>query len=137
VEDRTAGLIFVGRALGVVAAIALALAVLGLYSLMAFLVSQRTQGLGVRMALGATAWQVIALTTSHGAWITSVGLAAGAAAAYGLGRLLEAVLFGAVANSGWQLATVVVLVGAVALLASDLPARRTARFNPTTALRAE
>ena len=137
VEDRTAGLIFVARALGIVAAIALALALLGLYSVMAFLVSRRTQEMGVRMALGATAWQVVRLTTAHGARITIAGLVLGAAAAYGLGRLLEAVLFGAVANSVVQLAAIALVVGVVSVIATYLPARRTARLDPTTALRTE
>ncbi len=61
-DDRAAGVTFIARSLGVVALIALVLAVMGLYSLMAFNVSRRTQELGVRMALGATRWQVIGLT---------------------------------------------------------------------------
>ena len=77
VEDRTAGVTFIANAMAVVAIIALILAVMGLYSLMAFVVSRRTQELGVRMALGATRWQVIGLTTRQGLKITVAGLAGG------------------------------------------------------------
>jgi ABC-type antimicrobial peptide transport system permease subunit len=136
-EDRTSGLRIMARMLAMVAAIALGLAVLGLYSLMAFIVGRRTQELGVRIALGASRWQVIAAATSQGLRITVIGLALGAAAAIGLGRLMEAVMFGIVATSVAQLVLLVVLVGGVSLLASYLPARRTARLDPSIALRAE
>lgn len=137
IAERAAGLSFMAKALSVVAFIALVLAVMGLYSLMAFMVSRRTQELGVRMALGATRWQVIGLTTGHGLRITTVGLIIGAGAAVGLGRLMESMLFGVVASSVWQLAALATFVAAVSLLASYLPARKTARLDPTIALRAE
>jgi putative ABC transport system permease protein len=137
IEDRTGGLRFIAGALGVSAAIALALALLGLYSLMAFMVSRRTQELGVRLALGATRWQVIGLTTAQGLRITAVGLVVGAMAAFALGRLMESTLFGIVTTSAVQLAMLMVIVATVSLLASYLPARRTARLDPTTALRSE
>ena len=137
VEQRTAGLRFIAKALGTVAAIALGLAILGLYSLMSFMVSRRTQELGVRMALGATRWQVIGLTTGHGLRITVAGLIVGGVAAYALGQLMESVLFGVVASSLWQLSALAIGVATVSLIASYLPARRTAQLDPTTALRAE
>jgi putative ABC transport system permease protein len=137
IEDRTAGLTFIANGLVVVAAIALGLALLGLYSLMAFMVSRRTQELGVRMALGATRWQVIALTTAQGMRITVVGLVLGGIAAFGLGRVMESVLYGIVASSLWQLAALVLVIGCVALVATYLPASRTAQLDPTVALRAE
>jgi putative ABC transport system permease protein len=137
IEERTAGISFIAGAIAVVAAIALGLALMGLYSLMAFIVSRRTSELGVRMALGATRWQVIGLTTSQGLRITLAGLVVGGVAAMGLGRLLESVLFGLVAASIWQLTGLVLFVAAVSLLAAYIPARRTARLDPTTALRAE
>ena len=137
IEDRTGALTFIAGALGVSAAIALALALLGLYSLMAFMVSRRTQELGVRLALGATRWQVISVTTMQGLRITAVGLVLGGLGAFGLGRLMESALFGVVTTSALQLAALVVVVAVVSLLASYLPARRTARLDPTLALRAE
>jgi putative ABC transport system permease protein len=137
VEDHTAGVSFIADALAVVALIALALAMMGLYSLMAFVVSRRTQELGVRMALGATHWQVVGLATRQGVKITIVGLILGGLAAVALGRLMESALFGVVSNSSWQLAAMIGLVAVVAVAASYLPARRMARLDPTVALRAE
>jgi putative ABC transport system permease protein len=137
VEDHTAGVTFIARALGIMAVIALVLAVMGLYSLMAFTISRRTQELGVRMALGATRWQVIGLTTRQGMKITIAGLLVGALAAGGLGRLMESMLFGLVHASVWQLAGMTLLVAAIAMIASYVPARRTASLDPTVALRTE
>jgi putative ABC transport system permease protein len=110
---------------------------MGLYSLMAFLVSRRTQELGVRMALGATAGQVVRLATGQGLTITAIGLVLGALAAVAIGRLMESVLFGIVAASVGQVVALAALVAAVAFLASYLPARRTASVDPTVALRSE
>jgi putative ABC transport system permease protein len=137
IEERAAGLVFIAGAMTVVALIALVLAVMGLYSLMSFNVSRRAQELGVRMALGATRWQVIGLTTRQGARITIVGLVIGGAAALGIGRLMESTLFGAVSSSVPQLIVLVTVVGVISLIASYLPARRTARVDPMSALRAE
>ena len=137
VEERSTGLNFIANALGVVALIALGLAVMGLYGLMAFMVSRRTQELGVRIALGATKWQVIGLTSRQGVRITIAGLLVGGLAAIGVGRLLESVLFGVVSTSVLQLLLLVLLVAGVSLLASYVPARRTARLDPTLALRSE
>jgi ABC-type antimicrobial peptide transport system permease subunit len=110
---------------------------MGLYRLMAYITARRAPELGVRMALGATKWQIISLTTGHGARITIAGLVFGAAGAFVLGRLMESTLFGVVVMSVGQLITLVAAVAVVSLLASYLPARRTARLDPTTALRAE
>jgi putative ABC transport system permease protein len=136
-RDRTAGVRFVAEALGVVAGIAFVLAVTGLYGLIAFMVSRRTQELGVRMALGATEWQIIRVTAAHGLRITTAGLLAGALAALATGRAMETTLFGVVSGRPWQLVTLVAVVAGVCLLASYIPARRTARLDPTIALRAE
>jgi putative ABC transport system permease protein len=137
VEERAAGLSFIARALGVVAFIALVVAIMGLYSLMAFIVSRRTQELGVRMALGATQWQVIGVTSRQGLRITFAGLFIGSIAAAAVGRLMEAVLLGIVSPSAWQLATLIAVVAGISALACYIPARRTANLDPTIALRAE
>jgi predicted permease len=137
IEDRTAGLAYVARMISVVAAIALGLALMGLYSLMTYLVSRRTQELGVRLALGATRWQIVSLATRRGLYITLAGVATGAAISMLTGRLMESALFGLVAMNAWQLPAFIVIVTTVSALASYLPARRTARLDPTTALRAE
>jgi putative ABC transport system permease protein len=135
VDERAAGFSFIARALAIVGAIALVLSIMGIYSLMAFLTAQRTQEIGVRMALGAGRWQVIRVTTRRAAVITAIGAVAGSALALGLGRMMESLLFGLVNINLLQLASLVTVLAAVALLAAYLPARRAARIDPMTALR--
>lgn len=135
VEERAAGFVFIARALGVVGLIALVLSVMGIYSLMAFLTSQRTQEIGVRMALGASRWQVVRATTSRALAITGAGAAVGAALALGVGRVMESLLFGLVNIDLLQLAVLVSGLAAVALVAAYVPARRAAKIDPMTALR--
>jgi putative ABC transport system permease protein len=135
VEERAAGFVFISRALGVVGLIALVLSVIGIYSLMAFLNTQRTQEIGVRMALGAGRWQVVRAMTGRAVGITIVGTVIGSALAIGAGRAMESVLFGLVSTSFVQLGALVVILGSVALVASYVPARRAARIDPMAALR--
>jgi len=135
VEERVAGFTFIARALGLVALIALVLSLLGIYSLMAFLTTQRTQEIGVRMALGAGRWQVIRAVSTRALAITLVGSVVGAALAFGLGSVMQSVLFGLVTTSVTQLAAIVVLLAAAAMLAAYLPARRAAGIDPMAALR--
>jgi ABC-type antimicrobial peptide transport system permease subunit len=135
VEERAAGFAFIARALGVVSAIALVLSVMGIYSLMAFLTAQRTQEIGVRMALGAGRWQVVRAITSRAIVITAIGAGIGSALALGLGRVMESLLFGLVNISLVQLVSLVMVLAAVALFAAYVPARRAARVDPMTALR--
>jgi predicted permease len=137
IGDRTAGLSYIAGMITVVAAIAFLLALTGLYSLMTFIVSRRTQELGVRLALGATRWQIVGLTTRSGASITVTGVLIGALVAAALGRVMETTLFGIVTVSHWELAGLVAVVAGISVLASYLPARRTARLDPTIALRAD
>jgi ABC-type antimicrobial peptide transport system permease subunit len=137
ISDRTAGLLFIARALTVVALIAFALAITGLYSLIAFMTSRRTQEIGVRIALGATWWDVIRATCSHAVRIIAVGLVIGGASGVAIGRLLESVLRGGVANNAWALVALMAVLALVALAASYLPARRAATLDPTIALRAD
>ena len=110
---------------------------MGLYSLMAFIVSRRTQELGVRMALGATRWQVMGLAIRQGVQITAAGLLVGALAAVGIGRLMESTLFGVVSTSAWQLAGLMALRRGGRRGGQLSPARRMARLDPTVALRTE
>jgi putative ABC transport system permease protein len=135
VEERAAGFAFIARALGAVGAIALVLAVMGIYSLMAFLTTQRTQEIGVRMALGAGRWQVIRAITKRAVGITIAGSLAGAALAFAVGQAMQAILFGLITTSLVQLAGLVLVLGSAALLAAYLPARRAARIDPMSALR--
>jgi putative ABC transport system permease protein len=135
VEDRAGGFVFIAGALGAVGAIALVLSVMGIYSLMAFLTTQRTQEIGVRMALGAGRWQVVRAITKRAVGITLAGATIGAALAFGVGRLMESILFGLTRNSLGQLAAITVLLASAALLAGYLPARRAVKIDPMTALR--
>jgi len=135
VEERAAGFAFIARSLGVVGAIALVLSIMGIYSLMAFLTAQRTQEIGVRMALGAGRWQVIRAITSRAIVITGIGATIGSALAIGLGRVMESLLLGLVSISLAQLAALVAVLAVVALVAAYVPARRAAQVDPMTALR--
>lgn len=135
VEERAAGFVFIARALGVVGAIALVLSIMGIYSLMAFLTTQRTQEIGVRMALGASWWQVIRATTTRAIGITAFGAPVGSALALGVGRVMESLLFGLVHIDLLQLGALVLALAAVALAAAYVPARRAAQIDPMTALR--
>jgi putative ABC transport system permease protein len=135
VEDRAGGFTFIARAMGVVAVIALVLSLLGIYSLMAFLTTQRTQEIGVRMALGAGRWQVIRAVTTRAIGITIAGSIAGTALAVGVGRLMQSILFGLVSTNLAQLIALVAVLASAALLAAYLPARRAARIDPMSALR--
>ena len=137
IAERTGGLSFIARALGVVALIAFTLAVAGVYSLMAYIASQRTREIGVRLALGATWWQVIRLTTGQALKITIAGTLAGAAMAFGVGRAMQSLLQGVVTSDWTTLAVLALILTAVALAAAFLPARRAANLDPTTALRSE
>ena len=135
VEDRAGGFTFIAGALGVVAVIALVLSLLGIYSLMAFLTAQRTQEIGVRIALGAGRWQVVRLMTRRALQITIAGAVFGGALAFAIGRFMESMLFGLVSTALWPLAGLTLILGAAALLAAYFPARRAARLDPMNALR--
>jgi putative ABC transport system permease protein len=137
IADRTAGLTYISGTITVVAGIALALALMGLYSLMAYIISRRTQELGVRLALGATRWQIVAVTTRAGLRVSCVGVILGAALAFATGRLMESALYGVVVMSVPELALVVAAVAVVSLTATYLPTRRAAGLDPVAALRAE
>ena len=123
--------------MGALAALALLLAAIGVYGVVAYSVSQRTREIGVRIALGAEQRQVLALVTSQGARLAIVGTLLGIGAAAGLLRVLRSLLFGADPVDPVVLAAVSVLLSGVAVLASYVPARRAARIDPLVALHAE
>jgi predicted permease len=137
IEDRTAGLTFIARALGVVAVIAFVLAITGLYSVIAFMASRRTQEIGVRIALGADWWQVVRIATAPAVRITAAGTLIGGLIAAGLGQVMHSALKGGVDSNLWYLAALTALLALVALTAAYLPARRAAAIDPTIALRTE
>jgi putative ABC transport system permease protein len=123
--------------LGVFAAVAVALAAVGIYGVLAFVVTRRTREIGIRVALGAQRSQVIALTLRDTAALTSLGIVIGVGGAAALSRYLEGLLFGVTPLDGPTFVFVVVLFVVVAALASFVPARRAARVDPAVALRAE
>ena len=135
IGERAAGFLFIARALGVVGVLALVLSLMGIYSLMAFLTTQRTQEIGVRMALGAGRWQVVRATTRRAVVITLAGTLIGGVLAFALGQVVQSLLLGMVTTNVAQLALLVVAIAAAALLAAYVPARRAARLDPMVALR--
>jgi len=119
------------------AGLALVLGVVGLYGVIAYSVSQRSREIGIRMALGAQTGSVYRLILKEAGWLTVIGIAMGLAAAVAAANLMRGLLFGVRSWDVATLASVAVLLGAAALLASFIPARRAASVNPVDALRAE
>jgi len=119
------------------AAIALGLAAIGIYGVVAYSVAQRTNEIGIRMALGARPRNVLAHVLRQGMTVVALGLAIGLAAVFALGRLAESLLYKTSPHESLVLAAISTLLAAVALLACWLPARRATRINPIEALRAE
>jgi len=122
---------------GVFAAAALALAAVGIYGVVAFSVTRRTQEIGIRIALGAQRSGVLRLIVGEGARLAMLGVAIGLAASFAVTRLLTSLLFGVSANDPMTFGAVAVLLSVVALLASYIPARRAMCLDPNTALRDE
>ena len=123
--------------LGLFAFLALLLASIGLYGLMAYSVQQRTLEFGIRLALGADSTGLRNMIVAQAMKLATAGIVIGLAAAYGLTRLMATMLFGVKPADPLVLGSVAVLLGAVAFLASYLPARRAIRINPVVALRYE
>ena len=119
------------------AAIALALAAVGVYGVIAYSVSQRTREIGVRVALGAQRANVLRLILGHGAVLAAAGIGIGLAGALGITRFLRAMLFGVSPFDPLSFVAVTLVLTAIAFLASYVPARRAARVDPIEALREE
>jgi ABC-type antimicrobial peptide transport system permease subunit len=119
------------------AATALLLAGIGMYGTLAYLISQRTQEFGVRMALGATAGSVMAMVAREGALLAAIGAASGMAVALSVAGSLRGLLYGVAPIDATTVMSVSLLMAAVAIAAASVPAWRAARVDPTTALRAE
>ena len=116
---------------------ALLLAAIGIYGLMAYSVEQRTQEIGIRLALGAQASQVRRMVVTQGMILAAVGVAVGLAGAFGLARFITTFLFGVTAKDPVVFASVPIVLALVALIAVWLPARRASKVDPLVALRYE
>ena len=128
---------FVALLMGSLAAVALLLASLGTYGVIAYSVSQRTREIGIRLALGASAQQVQRLMARSGLKMAVAGIAFGVPAALASTRALEGILFGTSPTDPAVFTVVTLILGLVAVVASWLPARRAAQVDPLTVLRAE
>ena len=123
--------------LGIFAGIALVLSATGLYGVISYLVSLRTREMGIRMALGADARDVVRLVLRQGARLAVAGLALGLLGAVAFTRLLASMLYGVSVRDPLTFAVVTLTLGGIALLAAFVPARRAARADPLQAIRSE
>jgi predicted permease len=140
-DDRVAASLaqrrFAMQLLTLFALVSLGLAAIGIYGVIAYLVSQGTRDLGIRLALGATPRQIVWLVGRHTVAIAIAGVAIGVVAALGLTRFMQALLFEVHHADPLTFATIAAGLAAVALLAGYVPARRAARIDPVVSLRSE
>jgi len=140
-EQRIAGSLarrrFTTTLLGVFAGLALVLATVGIYGIMAYLVNQGTREIGIRMALGATQRTILRLIVSQGLKLALSGVAIGVVASFAFGRLISGLLFGVTASDPVTFGAIAALLILIALIASYIPARRAARIDPMVSLRSE
>jgi hypothetical protein len=137
VRDGMTSRWFDAMVIGALAAVALVLALGGLYAVTAYAVAQRTREIGVRMALGADRASVMKLVLRQGGLVAGVGIALGLAGALPLVRFVSAMLFDVQPTDPAVFAMVALLVAATAMLATFIPARRASRVDPMIALRAD
>ena len=135
--NSTARQNFMLMLLGVLAAIALLLAALGIYGVLAYTVEQRTQEIGIRAALGATRADTLRLIVGQGLRVSAIGMGAGLVAALGLTRLLASLLYGVKPADPLSFAAVAITLSLVSLAACAIPAYRATRVDPIVALRYE
>jgi putative ABC transport system permease protein len=137
VVEKLAGVDYFARLLVVMSSVALLLALMGIYSLMAYVTARRTREIGVRVALGATSAQVTRLAATRATWIVVGGVVVGTALAAALSAVMQSALFGLVVPQPATIAVAIVVLAAVTMAAGYLPARKAARQDPWAALRTE
>jgi putative ABC transport system permease protein len=137
IDEQLAGARFNATLIGIFAAVALALAALGVYGVLSYTVTQRTNEIGIRMALGAQRGSVARLVVGHGMALTAAGIGLGLVASVWLTRSISRLLFDVSRLDPAVFAVVALLLGAVAFAAAYLPARRASRVDPMVALRGE
>jgi putative ABC transport system permease protein len=137
VSDRTAERRLAALLISVFAGLALLLAAVGIYGVMSYAVNQRTQEIGIRMALGAEREQILKMVLRYGTTLAFLGVGIGLVTAFGLARLITSLLFQTSAADPPTFSLVPLLLMGVALVACYLPARRATRVDPMVALRCE
>ncbi|WP_035957851.1 ABC transporter permease [Bryobacter aggregatus] len=135
IENTMAGMKMVTVLMSGIGIVALLLACLGVYSVMSYMVSERTSEIGMRMAMGAQSTDVLLLLGKQALAMCGSGMLLGLLLGYGLARVFSGLLFGVSAHDFWGLSSVSLLLGLVAALAMYLPARRALRMDPAIALR--
>ena len=136
-SDNTAAPRFRTLLFAIFAGLALCLAISGIYGVMTYAVGQRSNEIGMRIALGASTGSVLRLILGQGLALVALGLTLGLTAAFAGTRLLTTMLFHVKPNDSQVYLAVAVLLGVVALLASYVPARRASKIDPLTAIREE
>jgi putative ABC transport system permease protein len=136
-RNRTIGLQYMAAVMAAYSGLALVLAVVGIYALMAFLVTQRTHEFGVRVALGATAQDLVRLGVGQAIRLSAIGVVLGIVLSLALGRLIEAGLLGVVSTDARVLAFFAAFLVVSTLAAGYIPARRAAKLDPVAAIRRE
>jgi putative ABC transport system permease protein len=137
IGEQTARNRFTSWLMGIFAAVALLLSMVGVYGVMSYAVTRRTQEIGVRMALGADRSQVLLLIVGQGLPLILAGILVGLAVSFGLTRLIRSLLYGVTPTDAFTFATVTALLASIALFACWLPAVRASRVDPLQALRHE
>lgn len=135
IEEQTSGLRYVASLMGVFGGVALVLTVIGIYGVIAQLVNERAQQIGIRMALGAQAKDVMSMVMRSGLFLLASGVTIGIAFSLALSRVIANLVYGLSAWDFQAFAGVLLLLTAATLVASYLPARRAMRVDPATALR--